>query len=613
MIYIDAIRTSQLLQNWWQLDRVGLLLSHPGDAAGQPTVQWFVEQSVPVWYRWGERETLSSTDPDFPLIKPSPEHLQNATTWISSVPLSYVPYSGFGEACRALEISTTCSSSIPSIYVPYSGFQEASQGDSHVFSPMSPQPPAEEHSFDFSPMSPQHNPPAPSPASPSKGPLSNPTRLKKRVWFTKDGDPVWDYGSGHDVWGPFFEKQEKIHAKMLEKESPPKKQARLSRMKHPPVTSCPIYVWDWNDDDDNLRFERTRVRNDDRLSTLNEFSSNQKRYNAFDNEWDCCRQWGEDPEQDDIAEPLPPQLQPHKTHDEMMVERLGMEVGRLLYEYYGWVVPLPLPLPESNPTLLAEENRKALIAVLGLQTATLESSFFHTPLAKAAMAYVRVLVAKDMVHPSGEVWDLSENNRLNLAYSHTLNCIRTIKRGEESWYMFDFEKCRTVPWNIAVPTAASALMVCRLKERLDEATKDRLDESAVVKELVLEGVRFHTVHRRDDLGDANPEEPSSTYVPMRLSDHVFATQDHEFYRHQCRQIMSSPRARAALMRGGFMRRVALRFMNPSEALRGPCGVYDNPCYMFVAKDVNGVEYVDDKLSDKECDMLCGLYYKFTGK
>ncbi|XP_006464139.1 hypothetical protein AGABI2DRAFT_194706, partial [Agaricus bisporus var. bisporus H97] len=109
-----------------------------------------------------------------------------------------------------------------------------------------------------------------------------------------------------------------------------------------------------------------------------------------------------------------------------------------------------------------------------------------------------------------------------------------------------------------------------------------------------------------------PEEPTCTYVPMRFSDHVFTKQDQEFYHHQCRQIMSSPRARAALMRGGFARRVALQFMNSSEALRGPCGTYHDPHFMFVAKDVNGSEYVDDELSDKEYDLLCGLYLQFTG-
>ncbi|EKM79079.1 hypothetical protein AGABI1DRAFT_39932 [Agaricus bisporus var. burnettii JB137-S8] len=155
-------------------------------------------------------------------------------------------------------------------------------------------------------------------------------------------------------------------------------------------------------------------------------------------------------------------------------------------------------------------------------------------------------------------------------------------------------------------------MVCRLKERLDDASNDRLDESAVVRELVSEGVRFHTVVRRDELGEVDPELPSSTYVPMRFSDHIYNQQDLDFYHKQCHKIMSSPRARAALMRGGFARRVGLQYMKCCEALRGPCGTHDNPKYMFVAKNVNGVEYVDDELSDEEYNMLCGVYIQFTG-
>jgi hypothetical protein len=118
--------------------------------------------------------------------------------------------------------------------------------------------------------------------------------------------------------------------------------------------------------------------------------------------------------------------------------------------------------------------------------------------------------------------------------------------------MFDFGLCRTVPWNLAVPTAAIALMVCRLKERLDEATKEKLDKSAMARELVLEGVCFHTIVCCDVLEHAEPEVPTSTLLPMRLSDHVFNKRDHNFYHHQCHEILSSPRARAALMRGGFI-------------------------------------------------------------
>ncbi|XP_006464140.1 hypothetical protein AGABI2DRAFT_145251 [Agaricus bisporus var. bisporus H97] len=394
--YVDAIRTSQLLQNWWQIDRVGLFLHHPDEAPGQLTAQWFVDHNVPVWYRWGEREDRSAKLGGFPLITPPTEHLQNLSTWIPSSPSpfpSYQPQSSFG----------TYSEDVPfEVY------------------PMSPQIP----SVEIIPTN-ASTPPSTCPRTPSP-PTANPTDAspgKPRIWINKHGFPVSDYGSGRSVWEPFFQKQEERHKKKLEKESAKAKQARLSRMRQPPRTSCPVYVWDWNDDEPPV-FVRTRVRNDEQEDTLNSHSDKQMKYNAFDNEWDCCREWGEDPDEDDVAElTILPDVQTNMTADELKDQRLGKEVGRLLYEYYGWVVPLPLPLPQPHVTRLAEEKRRSLKAVLGLEYNILDSDFFQTPLAKAAMAYIQLLAAKDVVHPAGEVWDLSEENRLNLVYSHSRNSI----------------------------------------------------------------------------------------------------------------------------------------------------------------------------------------------
>jgi hypothetical protein len=48
------------------------------------------------------------------------------------------------------------------------------------------------------------------------------------------------------------------------------------------------------------------------------------------------------------------------------LERLGTEVSRLLYKYYGWVIPLPLLHPENHISWIPEEDRKSFKAVLGL-------------------------------------------------------------------------------------------------------------------------------------------------------------------------------------------------------------------------------------------------------
>ncbi|EKM73544.1 hypothetical protein AGABI1DRAFT_49691, partial [Agaricus bisporus var. burnettii JB137-S8] len=70
--------------------------------------------------------------------------------------------------------------------------------------------------------------------------------------------------------------------------------------------------------------------------------------------------------------------------------------------------------------------------------------------------------------------------------------------------------------------------------------------------------------------------------------------------------------RAALMRGGFVRRVALGFVKIDEVLRGPWGIHRRSDHTFIVKDNWGVEYVDDELSNEEFDTLSGLYHKFLG-
>ncbi|KXN87007.1 hypothetical protein AN958_09353 [Leucoagaricus sp. SymC.cos] len=99
---------------------------------------------------------------------------------------------------------------------------------------------------------------------------------------------------------------------------------------------------------------------------------------------------------------------------------------------------------------------------------------------------------------------------------------------------------------------------------------------------------------------------------MCLSDHVFGKDDVDFYHKQCEYLMNLCQARAALMRGGFAQRIAIDYMSISEVMRGPWGVYEDNEHMFSITDSDGMEYVDDNLTDDEFDALCGLYVTFTG-
>jgi uncharacterized protein YjlB len=129
----------------------------------------------------------------------------------------------------------------------------------------------------------------------------------------------------------------------------------------------------------------------------------------------------------------------------------------------------------------------------------------------------------------------------------------------------------------------------------------------------MEVIRFHTVQCRDSLVEAEREIPAAVDIPIIWGDHTFTRDDYDQYRHQCREILASARGRAALMRGGFIRRVALDQVRPHDVLRGPSGIHEREEYMFIAKDLADVEYVDDEMTKDECDLLSGLYRKFLGK
>ncbi|KXN81996.1 hypothetical protein AN958_03204 [Leucoagaricus sp. SymC.cos] len=87
----DLVWTAPLLQRSMRWNWVGIWLHHLADVNGQPSVQWFVDQCIPVWYRWGHREDQSNQNPFFALISPSAKERQSATTLIFSALSMYLP------------------------------------------------------------------------------------------------------------------------------------------------------------------------------------------------------------------------------------------------------------------------------------------------------------------------------------------------------------------------------------------------------------------------------------------------------------------------------------------------------------------------------------------
>ena len=71
-----------------------------------------------------------------------------------------------------------------------------------------------------------------------------------------------------------------------------------------------------------------------------------------------------------------------------------------------------------------------------------------------------------------------------------------------------------------------------------------------------------------------------------------------------------PHARAALLEGGIIWRLAMEHLDSQDALRGPSDSAND--FGDSISLPNGTELVDDSLTDDERDLICGTYIIYTG-
>ena len=141
--------------------------------------------------------------------------------------------------------------------------------------------------------------------------------------------------------------------------------------------------------------------------------------------------------------------------------------------------------------------------------------------------------------------------------------------------------------------------------------KHRLTPASLAHILLEEGVAFRTVQPLADVRIKSSLCDIVTMVPIRLSDYVFKPSDYEVYVHQRAMILSSPRGRAALLRGGIIGHLAKEHLALESACLGPSFSVTVHRIGFNIT-IDDVKYWDDQLTDAEIDVICGLHRCYTG-
>ncbi|KAF8812973.1 hypothetical protein BYT27DRAFT_7251316 [Phlegmacium glaucopus] len=412
------------------------------------------------------------------------------------------------------------------------------------------------------------------------------------------------------TWAEFILRRKERYEEWVKKETPQEQQVRLARLRNPPKVSAKMFEWTA---DDNGNLCREVVPKKMREDILGSYRACQIYYDPIENEYDCCKEYNSGAP----GEPVDDYIDDCLSWDGDDVSINQVEDDRILPARMpspeveiddSWNPPLA-PNPRSSDNFIAEVHRilylqtlrdAGLCNSLGLVGGGLPMAAFETAQISAAAAFVDRLHTKG-TSISADEWDLSRENRQSIFFSTRLKAVRCVS---QDLFMFNFKTYSTVQWKLTVKTPAHALLVCRLDSQLDE--------SGLAYYLLENGIPFHTLQLSTTLSRSPISTHPPLIIPFRSANYVFTWKDYEAFRQQCHVIVKQARGRAALLRGYYPWRVAISEVSFSSVISGPSRWSTDPKEMLMVKLLEtGEEFIDDKLTDIELNLLCGMYSTST--
>lgn len=220
--------------------------------------------------------------------------------------------------------------------------------------------------------------------------------------------------------------------------------------------------------------------------------------------------------------------------------------------------------------------------------------------------------------PPSDFWDLSKSNQMPvttlrrfkaLRYSRVNTLVRSVswdhRKGRASsevqqavpvyWFAADHGE----GWRIGCHSAAHALMLSRMP--------DLHTPTALAHALVTQCLQFQTwVEIAGDSIDHIVHPASDRFIKFRHRLSEFTQVDYETYLHNRTAMLSGPRGRAALMRGGIISKFAQETVSLIDVLSGP-SEQARSGRGIVRHNGHGGYLVDDCLLEEEEEAICGHY------
>lgn len=239
----------------------------------------------------------------------------------------------------------------------------------------------------------------------------------------------------------------------------------------------------------------------------------------------------------------------------------------------------------SSPPL-TEREKLLLRCVLGLRK--LDPKFLDMPVSRDIYTFVSSL--RPGSGPVNHSWDLALGSPYPVVH---LPLMSYIDKVSDDLYLVRLPN-PVVHWTLAVHTPSDVLFLVRLCEEQDEY--------GLARRLLLCGIRFLTLV---PLPAGIPRLPSPL-VPMRV-DHEFTKDDFNAYERRRAHMLEDRRiARACLMAGGILWRLAMQTLGFDVVLEGPTTAATLHQQGVMLSVGDGAMW-DDGLSETEANLICGLF------
>jgi hypothetical protein len=462
------------------------------------------------------------------------------------------------------------------------------------------------------------------------------------VGLCPEPDPTSRQRRG-ETFEQFFEREKADHDMRASLETLSAKQVRLSRERSAiaaPGRRGPR-VYEWEDVDGFLM--RLLVPRGDVENIWECYKESQRRFNSFENQWDLAAAfdpststidpyaYSDDSDEEHSPRPASPLfLPPPNSLPLPLLSRPAIDASREDFatthgnaddpnHNHNHALPTSIPEPDRLDDILyyrygfnksssyqdvrffSQDNLTRVKRTLGDGLANLESSI-HADV----IAFVQRFVCGQ---PPALLWDLSPTHEFPLADTlTTCNVIVLIKQlRDKTYYTIEprISSSNDAPWRLVVEDPVTVI------ECLRRAADWGRSRYRIAQSFLDRGIPFST---REPVPIVPSPRPYFIGLCPRPPGYEDGLLDYFAYEERLTVFLQMPHARAALLQGGIVWRLAKLVLDErrdSDALRGPSSDVD--IYgKALSLNPSGARFWDDVLSTEELDLICGVHQIYTG-